>query len=123
LQVEDVKLDEIATELSNTSGLDADAPPSIKYWLHQIKLGRTDHLTQHVGGRPPLDSIKAEIISILRQFPFSSVRTIAGSLNIPASIISIHLVEKIGLKNLLLRWVPHALTSELRQKRVELAGQ
>jgi hypothetical protein len=49
------------------------------------------------------------------------VRTIADSLEIPASTVYFHLVEKIGFKNYLLRGVPHLLTDELRLKRAELA--
>jgi hypothetical protein len=50
------------------------------------------------------------------------MRTIADSLNIPAWTIYPHLMEKIDLKNPVLRWVLYALISELRQQRVELAG-
>jgi hypothetical protein len=60
---------------------------------------------------------------LLGEFPFSSLRAIADSLNFPASTVYSHLVEKTGPKDFLLRWVPHMLTGELRQKRVELAGQ
>jgi transposase len=99
LQVKGLKLNEIATELPNTYGRDASAPPSIKYWLHQIKLGRTDLKTQHGGGRPRLDDIDAEILLVLRKFTFSSRRMIADSLNIPAPMIHAHLAEKIDLNN------------------------
>jgi hypothetical protein len=34
-----------------------------------------------------------------------------------------HLVGKIGCKNYFLRWVRQTLTDDLRQKRIELAGQ
>jgi hypothetical protein len=51
------------------------------------------------------------------------VRTIAESLNIPDSTIYTHLVEKIGLKIVSIRWIPDTLASELQQERVELAGQ
>jgi hypothetical protein len=81
---------------------DAYAPPGIKYWLHQIKLGRTDLQTRPVGGRPPLDGIDAEMMPVLWKFAFSSVKMIAGSLNIPASMICTHLLEKIGRKDFLL---------------------
>jgi hypothetical protein len=50
------------------------------------------------------------------------MRMIVDSLSIPVSTIYIHLVEKLGLKHFLLRWVPYTLTSELSQRRVELAG-
>jgi hypothetical protein len=110
-------------ELSTLYGEDAYTRPSIKYWLHQLKLGRTDLTTQHVGGRLYLDNTDAEILSELRISPFSLVRTIADSLSIPASTVYLHLVEKIGFKNSFLCWVPHMLTEELPQKRVELSRQ
>jgi hypothetical protein len=47
---------------------------------------------------------------------------IAESLKIPVATICSHLVDKIGFQ-FLLRWVSHTLTSELRQKRVELSSQ
>jgi hypothetical protein len=104
-------------------GQDAHATPSVKYWLHRFKLGRKDLTTQHMGGRLTLDDTDAEMLSIRRRSPFSSVRTIADSLGIPASRVYFHLVEKIGFKNDLLYWVAHTLTDELRQERVELARQ
>jgi hypothetical protein len=42
LDVKGLKLDGVTTQLSTTYDQDADAPPGIKYLLHQIKLGRTD---------------------------------------------------------------------------------
>jgi hypothetical protein len=105
--MQSLKLDEIATELFNTDDRDVHAPPNIKYWLHRIKLGRTDLQTQHVGGRPHLDDVDAEIISVLLKLPFSSVRTTADSLNIHASRIYTHLAEKIGLDIFPLLVSPH----------------
>jgi DNA-binding transcriptional MerR regulator len=123
LRIKGLKLGEIAKELSSADDPDAYTPPSIKYWLQQIKLRRTDLPTQHVGGRPSLKDNNIEILSFLRKCPFPSVRTIADSLKIPASRLYCHLVERIGFKNFLVRWVPHTLASELRQKRVELSSQ
>jgi DNA-binding Lrp family transcriptional regulator len=57
-----------------------------------------DLRTQYAGGRPPLDDINAEILSLLQKYPFSSMRTIAESLEMPVSTIHSHLVEKIDLK-------------------------
>jgi hypothetical protein len=90
--------------------------------LHQIKIGRTDLQTQDVGGRPRLDPAGAEIISVLRKFPFLLVRTIADSPNHPTSTICPYLVKTISLKYSFC-WVPRTSTSELRQEPVELAGQ
>jgi hypothetical protein len=71
----------------------------------------------------PLDDIDAEILSFLRKYPFSPVRTTAESLEIPVSTIYFYLLEKIGLQNFSVRWVPYTLTSDLRQKQVELSIQ
>jgi hypothetical protein len=76
---------------------------------------------QRAAGRPALDDINAEILSFLRKYSFSSMRAIAESPAIPVWPIYFHFVEKISLKIFLLRWIPHKLTSELRQKRVGLS--
>jgi hypothetical protein len=115
LHLKGLKLDTIAAKLVATYGPEAYAKPSIKHWIHQIKLGRIDLTNQHSAGRSPLDDIDAEILVALRKFPFSSVRTIGDSLGIPASIVYSHLVERIGFKNYILQWVPHMLTVELRE--------
>jgi hypothetical protein len=85
LRIPGLKLKGIAKELSSAYGPDAYAPPSLKYWLYQINLGRTDFRTPHAGGQSTLDDMDAEILSLLRKAPFSLVRTIAESLKIPAS--------------------------------------
>jgi hypothetical protein len=123
LQLTGLKLADIAVELSGQYSQDAHARSSTKYWLHRLRVGRKDLTAQHVGGRLPLDHTDTEIRSVLRTSPFSSVRTIADSLAIPASPIYWHFVEKTGFKNYFLRWVPPMLTDELRQKRIELAGR
>jgi hypothetical protein len=103
LHLKGLKLEAIAADLADAYGQDAYTKLSIKYWVHQIELGRTDLTTEHIGGRPTLDDIDAEILSALRRFPFSSVRTIGDSLGIPASTVYSHLVERIGFKNYSLR--------------------
>jgi hypothetical protein len=48
LHAKGLKLEKIASELSNADGADAYAPPTIKYSLHQIKLRKTDIQTYRV---------------------------------------------------------------------------
>jgi hypothetical protein len=88
---------QLVKELSNAYGPDAYTPPSIKYWIHQIKLRRTDLRPQHTGGRLPLDDINTEILLFLGKYPFSSVWMYVESLEIPASTMYSHLVEKNNL--------------------------
>jgi hypothetical protein len=71
LGIKGLKLAEIAKDLSSAYGPDAYTPTSIKYWLHPTKLRRTDLRAQHAGARPPLDDMNAEIVSLLRKYPFS----------------------------------------------------
>jgi hypothetical protein len=35
------------------NGQDAYAKPNIKYWLHELRLGRKSRTTQNMGGDPP----------------------------------------------------------------------
>jgi hypothetical protein len=123
LHLKGPKLRDIVVKLSSLYGQDAYVRSSIKYWLHQLRMRRKDFTTQHVGGRPSFDDTDTDFPSVLRISPFSLARTIADSLGIPASTVYWHLVEKIVFKNSLFRWVPHTLTDELGQKRIELAGQ
>jgi hypothetical protein len=66
-----LKLDNVVTELPDMYGQDACAKLSIKYWFHQLRLGRKDLTTQLLGGRTTFDDTNAEILSILRRSPFS----------------------------------------------------
>jgi hypothetical protein len=97
LRVEGLKLGEIAKELSSAYGANEYTRPSIKDWFQQIKLGTIDLRTQYAVEPPHFDNIDAEILALLRKYRFSSVRTIVGSLVIPASTIYSHLVEEIDL--------------------------
>jgi hypothetical protein len=123
LHLKGLKLDDLVTELSDMYGQDAYAKPSIKYELHQLRLGRNNLTTQHMGGRSTLNDTDAEILSIPRKSPFSSVRAIADCLGIPVSTAYFHLVEKIEFENDIHRCVPLLLTHEVPLKRVELARQ
>jgi hypothetical protein len=96
LHLKGLTLGDVVVELSTLYGENASPWPSIKYWLHQLKLGRTDLKTQHVGGRPYLDEPDAEIPSVLRISPFSSVRTIADSLGIPGSTVFCTSSKRLG---------------------------
>jgi hypothetical protein len=73
LHLKGLKREDIARELSNLSRQDASAKLSIKYWLHQLKLGRKDLTTECVGGKSSLDDTDTEILSLAGRSRFSSV--------------------------------------------------
>jgi hypothetical protein len=58
--------------------------------MPQLKLGRTDLKTLHVGERPALDDSAAEMFSLLCKYPFDSIRIIAEALSIPSSPVYSH---------------------------------
>jgi hypothetical protein len=72
-------------------------------------------------GRSPHDDIDAEIFSLLRNCPVGLIRVLAEALAVSASTVYSHLIEKMGFKDELLRWIPHVLTEDLHQGRVDLS--
>jgi hypothetical protein len=98
LHFKDLKLGDIALELFNLYGQVGHAKPSIKNWLPQLRLGRKDLTTQHMGGRPTLDETDTEIPSVLRISLFPWVRRIANSPGIPASMVFLALRRKDSLQ-------------------------
>lgn len=111
----------IADSLQEVYGPDAYSLEKVKYWTHQFKLGRTNINNNKSTGKPPLDYLDANILKVLTDYPFSSVRSIAEVLKEPRSTIYEHLTESLGLKNYSLKWVPHELTCVMKQKRKDEA--
>jgi hypothetical protein len=73
LRIKGLKLGEIAKELSSASGPDAYTSLSVKCWLHQLKLGRTDPRTQSAYDCRVLgDSCFGNLFSFCREnWPYS----------------------------------------------------
>lgn len=62
------------------------------------------------------------ILKALDKQPFASVRELAKLISIPKTVIHDYLVHVMGYQNKHLRWVPHELTSAMKNNRVELAA-
>jgi hypothetical protein len=71
----------------------------------------------------PLKDIDARILQILEAEPWPSVRTIAEFLQIPASMVHLHLTTFLNMKSRHFEWIPHFLDRDLRPKRLESARQ
>jgi hypothetical protein len=61
-------------------------------------------------------------LAILDKSPFESACSIAERLSVGYATVLEHLHMSIGFKSFHLRWVPHLLTDDLRQKRKERAS-
>jgi DNA-binding MarR family transcriptional regulator len=71
-------------------------------------------------GRPPIDFRDIRILALLDEQPFHSAYSIAEALGVSHSTILSHLRELVGMKSFHLRWIPHELTTSLRQIWMEI---
>jgi hypothetical protein len=103
-------------------GRDASRRASVFRWTNGIH--RDSEELQNAGrsGRPYRYETDAAFRSIPRDDPNASLRTIAETLLISPETVCIH-PSRIGDTLQSLRWIPHALTSELKQIRFDLYSQ
>jgi hypothetical protein len=114
-----MKLPAIVAELAAVYHEDAFDENRVKYWLHEIKLHRSDLIDQPSSGRCLLEDIDARIPQVLEAEPWSLVRTIAVFVKIPASTVPLYLTTSLNMKNLHFKWVPQILDNDLGVKRLE----
>ena len=116
------KLSQIKQELDDVYHQDALDINTIKYWVHQFKLGRSEITNIQSPGRPVLDFIDSKILAALEMEPFHSTYTLSETLSIPRSTINDHL-NKLGFHYYNLRVVPYELTCEMKEERVRKATE
>jgi hypothetical protein len=116
-----IKLPTIIAELAAVYRQDTFDENGVKYWLHEIKLHRSDLSDRPSSGRPPLEDIDARILQVLEAEPWSSVRMIAEFLKIPASTVHLYRTTSLNMKNRHFKWIPHFFDDDLRAKRLEFA--
>jgi transposase len=68
-----MKLPAIADELTAVYQEDAFKENVIQYWLHEIKLHRSDLSDRPISGRHPLEDFDAPIMQVLEAEPWSLV--------------------------------------------------
>ena len=115
-----LKLSQIKQELDDVYHQDALDINSVKYWIHQFKLGRFEITNIQSPGRPVLDFIDTKIMAALEMEPFHSTYTLSETLSIPRSTINDHL-KKLGFHSYNLRVVPYELTCEMKAVRIQKA--
>jgi hypothetical protein len=94
-----MKLPAIVAEQAAVYHEDAFDKNRVKYWLHEIKLHRSDVSDRLSSRRFPLEDIGARILQILEAESWSSVRTIAEFLKIPALTVHLHLTTSLSMKS------------------------
>jgi hypothetical protein len=103
------KLPAIVADLAAVYYEDQFDENRVKYWLHEIKLHRSDLSDRASSGRRPLKDIDARILHVLEAELWPSVPTIAEFLKVPASMVHLQLTTSLNLKSRHFKWVSHFL--------------
>jgi hypothetical protein len=116
-------LDTIHNDLVRTLGKDAVAYSMVtKYLLSAQFFGRKEATPPEAPDveRSPVDEA---ILTALAEFPFpfSSVCELSRMICLPRSTVHRHLTQLFRFTVRHLRWIPHLLTAEQKQIRVQMA--
>jgi hypothetical protein len=117
LSKEGIAADEITTRLQAQFAEHAYKLRTVRFWIGQVRFGRKDLHDEIHTGRPHLNDIDAKILAILNKSPFESACSITERLRVSHAIVLHYLHLSIRFKLFHLRWVPHLLTEDLREKR------
>jgi hypothetical protein len=117
LSNEGIAADEITTRLQAQFAEHMYKLRTGRFEIGEVRFGHQDLHDEIRTGRPPLDDVDAKILAFLNKSPLESARSIAETLRVSHAIVLNHLHLSIGFKSFHLRWVPHPVTEDLRQKR------
>jgi hypothetical protein len=109
----------IVLRLQNAPGRDVYCRASVFRCMNEIRRGNEELRNKGRPGRLYRYETYATLPSILRDDPNVSLRTIADTLSISPEMVRVRM-SRIGDTLKSLRWIPHALTSELKQVRFDL---
>jgi hypothetical protein len=97
---------------------EASSLRSVQCWRQNVRQGRELMNDEPRSRRPPVDFLDIQILSNLEKCPFHSAYSFAEILKVSHATILKHLHEALGMKHFHLRWIPHALTEQLRAERM-----
>jgi hypothetical protein len=106
--------DDIVLRLQHGYGRDAYYQTSVFRWMTERRPGNEELRNEGRPRRPHYYETDAALRSVVRDDPNASLRTIADMLSVSSETICIHM-SRIGHALNSLRWIPHPLTSELKQ--------
>jgi len=106
-------------ELTAVLGEIAVSYASVTRYLRKPSFTGNSEASQIVEEKSSKILIQDAILSFLEDEPFASLRTIAKGTRIPKSTILYQLTYVMGWSIKHLRWIPHKLTDEQKQRRLE----
>jgi hypothetical protein len=113
---------EIQTKFSLVYGKDAFCQRTVNMWAARFWSGRISVKDDERPGRPSSDSLSDTVSGYLNRNPHTSCREISEDLFIPMTTI-LRILDKMGLRFFVARWVPYKLSPELKAKRIEICWE
>ena len=95
---------------------------TVSYWYREFQRGRRTFEDEPHPGRPSEVVCPANILcveNLVRAHRNITVREIEEALGIGSSSVSTILHDHLGLRKISSRWIPHKLTNEQKQQRVD----
>ena len=121
LYLEDLIPKEIKAELDKVHGTPAPVFAIVYNWVNEFKRGRTATKDEHRSGRP-VEVVISEMIDKIYDMVISDrlikMRKIVEATGISQGTVFSILHEKLGVKKISARWVPHSLSEGNKRNRV-----
>jgi hypothetical protein len=122
LLLEGCEDDGIVLRLQNAYGRDTYCRAPMFKRMNEILRGKEEFRNEGRPRRRYRYEMDVALRSILRDDPNTSLRTMADTLPISPEMVRTHM-SRINYTLKYLRWIPHALTSELKQVHFDLCLQ
>ncbi|XP_011148888.2 putative uncharacterized protein FLJ37770 [Harpegnathos saltator] len=112
---------EIKAELDEVHGTSAPVFATVYNWVNEFKRGRTSTKDEHRSGRP-VEVTTPEMIDKIHDMVLNDrrikVREIVEATGISQGTVFSILHEKLGVKKISVRWMPHLLSVKNKRNRV-----
>ena len=114
---------EIYTEIQNTYGPESIAFRTVEERTKELREGTFSILDKNRSGRPEITELDEPISLYMQENPYAQTRELAEHFHVNKATIKKMLIEHLHMTKINCRWIPHQLTDELRQLRVEKAQE
>jgi hypothetical protein len=94
-------LDRIVAELALVYGEQVYAKKAVEYWIHQVKLGKSDLGDEAKHRRPPFDDVDARILVWLSHETLSLIRSIAQALGLAPATVHQHVTISLDMATMI----------------------
>jgi hypothetical protein len=114
-------LDTIRDDLGCTLGKDAVAYSTVTKYARSVQFSGRKEATPSEAPDVERNPVDEAILTALDEFPFPSVRELSRRICLPRPTMHRHLTQSLRFTVRHLRWIPHFLTAEQKQIRVQMA--